>query len=250
MAREVKPEDLEAWTHEELRGREVHPGRIFGYIVENDAEYAGFILERDRAGRIKDPSLVEFASYCELVQRQAEAMTAYDDQVRFREDDLRAVIDAGCNNTCHGAQWLKKYMELLGMDIPLEPTGGNYVGVGGEIKVAGKRRIRVVFQLMGASEGHGVPTELEDSSAPLLFSTRAQRTLGLTIDLGEHDDDVEIYSKIWESKLEVINRGGLPAHRLLPGDMHDENIVLRTMDATAEPYVEVDDGGAQCEHWA
>lgn len=124
VARQVKPEDLEAWTHEELRGGEVHPGRTFGYIVENDTKYAGFILERFRAGRIKDPSLVEFANYCELVQRQAEspALMAYDDGNHFHEDDLLAVIDTGCNNTCHGAQWLKKYMELLGIDIPLEPT--------------------------------------------------------------------------------------------------------------------------------
>lgn len=61
------------------------------------------------------------------------------------EDSMLAVIDTGCNNTCHGSRWFDSYQKMMGLDIPLEQTTGNYLGVGGKIKVKGQRRIPVVF---------------------------------------------------------------------------------------------------------
>ena len=242
--RDVLPEDLEAWQHETIKSG-VHDGMTFQAVIDSDARYCAFIVERYNSGRLKETSLIEFARYLIEVQRPhqrpSQAMMAKDEtledkQEQFEEDDLLAVIDTGCNNTCHGSEWAKRYMELLQIEIPLEPTEGNYVGVGGKIQVIGKRRIPVVFQLANGGEGRGVivSTELGGSSAPLLLSTRAQRTLGLTIDLGAHDEDVQIYSKQMNDHLQVVNRGGLPALRLLPGDFSDDNMVLLTVETENE----------------
>ena len=73
-------------------------------------------------------------------------------------------------------------------------------------------------------------TELKSSDAPLLLSARAQRTLGLNIDLGDHEDCVSIHSKTLGGPMEVINRGGLPGLRLLPGEAHEKNMVLHTSE--------------------
>ena len=63
----------------------------------------------------------------------------------IEEDCMVAVIDAGCNLTCHGSQWIEEYLKATGMDILLEPSNGKFNGVGGKIKVKGLRKIPVSF---------------------------------------------------------------------------------------------------------
>eukprot|EP00435_Cladocopium_sp_Y103_P052575 s19_g16.t1 len=243
VAREVKPEDLADWEDEVLQSG-ARKGMRFRVVRVTDYRYCCFIVQKYESGGLRDPGLVEFARFLKLAGRVPTdiALMAVDGE-HLPEDSMLAVIDTGCNNTCHGSKWFETYQRMMGIDIPLEETIGNYMGVGGRIKVKGQRRIPVVFQLRDGGEGHGtiVSTELDGSEAPLLLSTRAQRALGLTIDLGDHDEDVNIYSKAMNGDLEVINRGGLPALRLLSGEHREGDVVLHADMNEASVYVDTEE---------
>ena len=169
----------------------VHKGKTFIEVAQTDTRYSFFLMQRLRENYLKEPSLIEFARYCNHVlnraERSAAALSAtpmtptalmgvmkdlgsIDFPVPTDEQYLIAVLDTGCNNTCHGSDWIKEYMRLTGLNIPLEPIrAGSYRGVGGKIKVAGRRRIPVLLQLKDGQEASGmiVSTELEGSEAPL-----------------------------------------------------------------------------------
>ena len=243
VARDVKAEELEQWEDETLKSG-AHSGVRFGIVRSGDRRYCAFIVQKYQSGGLREPSLIEFARYLILMdQRQGDASFMAIHGEGLPEDSMLAVIDTGCNNTCHGSRWFDSYQKMMNLDIPLEQTTGNYLGVGGKIKVKGQRRIPVVFQLKDGGEGHGtiVSTELEESDAPLLLSTRAQRALGLTIDLGDHDEDVNIYSKTMNGDLEVINRGGLPALRLLPGEHREGDYVFHSDVNETPVYVDTEE---------
>ena len=66
--------------------------------------------------------------------------------------------------------------------------------------------------------------ELEDSDAPLLLSSGAQKTLGLVIDMGKHT----AYSRTLDRELELLDYNGLPAVRLHPGEVRPGSIAMTT----------------------
>ena len=89
---------------------------------------------------------------------------------------------------------MKNYMKLTGQSYELLPHQGRVRGVGGNVQVVGLRKIPVLFALADGTIASGTitSTELGGSDAPLLLlSTKAQRSLGLVIDLDEHT----VYSK-------------------------------------------------------
>ena len=53
------------------------------------------------------------------------------------------ILDAGCNNTCHGCRWMEKFINYMGMQPELLPAEGRFKGVGGKVEVGGKRTIPV-----------------------------------------------------------------------------------------------------------
>lgn len=122
-AREVRPEDEVAWGREVLRGGK-HAGRTFSDMFATENSYIKFLYGKYKSRDLKDPSLIELCRYTELRLRSApgQAMMATRAmEATYPEDSMVAVIDAGCNNTCHGAEWMKAYLKMTGVDIPLEP---------------------------------------------------------------------------------------------------------------------------------
>eukprot|EP00435_Cladocopium_sp_Y103_P065198 s39_g27.t1 len=237
-AREVNDEDLDAWDHEIVRGGK-HNGKTFLWVFENDNQYCRFLFGKFNAGDLRDPSLIELARYVykrPLIKTFPQSPQAYmvqndnNDNHEIAEDTMVAVIDTGCNNTCHGSTWMEAYLKATGLQVPLEPYIGKFNGVGGKIKAVGIRRIPVTFSLEDGTEARGVivSTELEGSNVPLLLSTKAQKSLGLLIDM--HDNTV--YSKIFEQHLQLVDRDGLPGLRLLPGDPDEASIALHSHDST------------------
>ena len=89
------------------------------------------------------------------------------------ETHLIAILDLGCNKTCHGDRWLKRYQVASGVDdVPLEPDHGNgFRGIGGKIGTAGVRHLQVSFELEDGNMAVGdlKSVELEDSDAPTPF---------------------------------------------------------------------------------
>ncbi len=100
----------------------------------------------------------------------------YGDERTSVESDLVAILDLGCNKTCHGSRWFLKYVKAIEgkeEDYPLQVREGQgFVGIGGKSEVNGNRHMSVGFELRGGGIAVGtlVSTELKDSDAPLLLS--------------------------------------------------------------------------------
>ena len=84
---------------------------------------------------------------------------------------------------------MARYTEMTGLCPELQPHHGRVCGVGGNVQVVGlrQRQIPVLFALKNGDIASGMvtSTELSGSVAPLLLSTKAQRSLGLVIDTEE-----------------------------------------------------------------
>ena len=114
------------------------------------------------------------------------AMGETTDQID--EQDLIAILDTGCNQTCHGDRWLQRYVQATGQPLPeVDPTSDVRIqGIGGHIRTAGiMRKLPLILELVngGLAQGDLTSTELLESDAPLLISVQAQRALGLIIDI-------------------------------------------------------------------
>ncbi len=158
--------------------------------------------------------------------RNQRAFMAAEDENEDRvpeESDLVAILDLGCNKTCHGSKWFKKYLKAIGgkeEDYPLQlRDGSGFVGIGGKIEVNGNRHMSVGFELCGEGIAVGtlVSTELKESDAPLLLSISDQRKLGLVLELGEGED--KVYSNYLQEYLHVVASNGLLGIRLLPSQV-------------------------------
>ncbi|CAE7219311.1 TY4B-J [Symbiodinium sp. KB8] len=137
----------------------------------------------------------------------------------FPEGDLVAILDTGCNQTCHGSRWLERYMNSTGQDMPNldENDLGSFRGINGRVRTNGTRHIHLCLELVngGLAQGDLHSTELCDSDAPLLLSVQAQKALGLIIDVAGE----VVHSQALGQDLKLVYKDGLLAIRLLPGDL-------------------------------
>ena len=103
----------------------------------------------------------------------------------FEDEDVWAVLDEGCNSTCHGTRWAEdaeKKFNKKGWKCPwVHHRGKEYSGVGNETTI-GKRNWPFAFEITpstlripGTLASHQLPNEY----APLLLSGVAQGRLGL-----------------------------------------------------------------------
>ena len=187
-------------------------------------DYVSWILSQ--GGNIQAKTLQDFERYIRFQKmtehrNRAQANMAVNSSVPS-EDALTAVLDTGCNQTCHGALWMKEYMKASGLEYePLSCSSATSLnGIGGRVRALGKRTLNIALQLSDGTMATGTvqSTELEDSSAPLLLSYGAQRQLGFVLDIGAGT----AYSKVFQSHLDLVDRDGLPALRLLPLLPHEQ----------------------------
>ena len=213
---------------EELGMRQVTFGKFKGqtfYQAWCDSSYVQWALDEEenvkRSGRSLGSGLKQLCHYFREMQRRpapsipATGFMALTDSVGS-EDDLIAILDTGCNATCHGSHWYDRFVRATGCpDAPLqECIGTNMKGIGGNLSVGGKRFLEVCFELSCGSFARGtLPSlELQNSKAPLLLSLESQRQLGFTIDIPNHN----VYSTALNSNLKLVQRDGLLAIRLIP----------------------------------
>ena len=148
----------------------------------------------------------EFVQYCEekktiIAAREQQfpprqGFMAVDEHGESSESHLIAILDLGCNKTCHGDRWLARFQQAAGIEvIPMSADeGSGFRGIGGKINTTGTRRLNVGFELKDGNMAVGdlYSVELQDSDAPLLLSINDQRKLGLQVHLT--DDGDEVYS--------------------------------------------------------
>ncbi|CAE7485137.1 RE2 [Symbiodinium sp. CCMP2592] len=179
-----------------------YKGSTYRDVFYRYPDYVDWVLSQ--GGNLQAKSLVDFHRYA-LAKKREE-----------HEDHLLAVLDTGCNQTCHGSDWLRSYCRASGVEpTPLEETEATGLnGIGGKVRSVGKRTFTITLQLQDGTlaEGTVESIELAGSTAPLLLSCRAQKQMGLVLDLEEGT----AFSKKFGRHLEVVDRDGLPAVRLLP----------------------------------
>ena len=214
-------------------------GRTFQDVLQNERKYVEWCLTQSATSNRK---LKEFINY---IQRKRNPrfglMATTTTTAGGSENDLIAILDSGCNRTCHGEKWLKRYMSTVDQHhFPLEPDhGGGFRGIGGAINTTGVRNLDVCFEIGdGMAVGEIDSIELENSDAPLLLSISDQRKLGLTVTLGEQD---RVYSSTLQAELIVTNMNGLLGVRLLPKHL----AMLGVSDA--KPEAQPDDMAIDCD---
>ena len=112
------------------------------------------------------------------------------------DDGILMYLDSGCNSTCHGERWMKRYEEKTGYSPDWEGRKSkDMTGIGGPAHSLGTRKLYIALETL---EGFKVPgeivsTEIADSPAPLLLSPQAQQNLGMVIDLVART----VISKTW-----------------------------------------------------
>ena len=204
------------------------------YEAYLDGSYRNWIIDNinERSGRgmrqLKQ-AIVEIFDYehryGKLFEEPRDRRTSYmaldpivvDDSPAGPEQDLVCVLDTGCNVTCHGDRWLRRYVELTRQEMPeLEQDhGGGFRGIGGRVQSLGVRELSLCLELAGGGLAHGElrSVELGDSDTPLLLSLETQRRLGLVLDLNRE----VAHSQALDRDLRLIVRNGLLGLRLLPG---------------------------------
>eukprot|EP00435_Cladocopium_sp_Y103_P032824 s1828_g8.t1 len=121
-----------------------HQGKTFGWIFQHEASYTKMMISKNQSERLRDPHLISYALYAEDRKRRGATSTAFMSQPQEDvedEDYMLAVLDTGCNNTCHGDKWMEKYQQLIGRQLESQPADGRFKGVGGKVEVACKRVI-------------------------------------------------------------------------------------------------------------
>ncbi len=228
------PDEVDTHTHHVATLKQgVHKGKSFLSLYQKENTYTLSVMKKFQNGHLKDPDLI---LYCRYVagRRSLDSvsyMSLQDEQSEEAEGDdeeMYAIIDTGCNNTCHGSRWMEKYQRVMAVELPITEAEGKLRGVGGRVRVSGKR---VLLIKMNTTSGQEMPgtinsIELEDSDAPLLLSAQALSFLGLVIDLA----DYTAYSKTLDQEIEIIKMNGLPAIRLRKGEDRVDNIVLMSRD--------------------
>ncbi|OLP82755.1 Ribosomal RNA large subunit methyltransferase J [Symbiodinium microadriaticum] len=176
-----------------------HNGKHFGHVYEEFLDYVSWILSQ--GGNIQAASLQNSERYIRGRKRR-------------EHQERQAYMALGAELPCSE---LLDYFRASDLDFePLASpsSAASLNGIGGRVKALGKRTLSIAIQLADGSLATGViqSTELEGSSAPLLLSYGAQRQLGFVLDVGAGT----VYSKVFEQRVDLIDREGLPALRLLP----------------------------------
>ena len=195
-----------------------HKGKPFWYAYQ-DSSYVKWCLDQVNEGSSR--SLKELVVYFKNRRSSATALMALDDE-NAKEEWLLAILDSGCNKTCHGERWMSRYVKAVGSEDHVQKLNNEdsfIKGINGKVKTNGLKRLEIGFALDDGENGVAVGTidsvELAESEAPLLLSIRDQRKLQLQIELNPNGED-KVYSKLLGGYLQVVSMNGLICIHLLP----------------------------------
>ena len=195
-----------------------HKGRSFKEVYDLHPDYVDWALEEQERQEPYCAGMRRFQTYCRVRREQERhaymALTDVPQAVEDGDEDADKTdviyLDSGCNTTCHGELWMKKFLEKTGCNPekvteerrPLQGIGGNTWTTG----------MRLFYVNLHGTRGERIPgeissTEVEGSVAPMLLSIHAQQTLGLVIDF----ETMKIFSKTLNVNFEAVRgeRNGL-----------------------------------------
>ena len=232
----------------EQRGRQVRceAGKHKGHpmmVAYNDAGYRKCVLENIDSCSHRHMIAIKqlFQDYDrardEFGRGGRSSYMALQDAPVARENDLIAILDTGCNQTCHGDRWLRCFLAATLQDEPTLKidSGTSCRGIGGTVSTSGIRNLELCLELLdsGVARWNLRSVELAESDAPLLISLQAQRALGLIINLNAE----VVHSQALGQSLKLVIKDGLFGLRLLPGDAAEEEDLEEDIEekSTNEP---------------
>ena len=134
-----------------------------------------------------------FQDYCEKRREDEEAtqpvaymMTAETslEEGTEEDEDFLVYLDSGCNSTCHGELWMKKYIEGTGYNPEWDSRVERFfTGIGGSTRCTGVRKLYIGLETTDEYRlpGELYSTEIAGSQAPMLLSLQSQEALGLVV---------------------------------------------------------------------
>ena len=190
-----------------------HKGQRFDQVYELHPDYVDWTLREMEQSEGYCQGMKRWMKYCRERVNEEIPTTAYmvTDEDGEDEEGLYLYLDSGCNHTCHGELWLRKFVDKTGYEPPwLHQEEKELNGIGGKTKTLGEREfyIRLETTIGTQVPGEIASTEIQGSSAPMLLSLPSQASLGLVVDA----ESGTVYSK-WLEKYCKVVRG--PRNRLI-----------------------------------
>ena len=187
----------------------------------NDASYRSWVLAESsetssRGLRQLKQFFLDYSQYLEMGNPSTTAAPT-----SATETDLIAILDTGCNQSCHGERWLTRYAAATNTNpVFVDRECPTFRGINGSVRTTGARNIELCLELLngGLARGDLRSTEIADSEAPLLISLQAQRSLGLVIDIAAE----VAHSQALGADLKLVIKDGLLGLRLLPAAVADD----------------------------
>ena len=115
-----------------------HKGQRFDQVYEFHPDYVDWTLREMDQSDGYCQGMKRWMKYCRDRISEEQAPTAYmvEAEEEAEEDEgLYLYLDSGCNHTCHGELWLKKFVEKTGYEpIWLHQEEKELNGIGGKTK--------------------------------------------------------------------------------------------------------------------
>ena len=165
------------------------------------------------------------------------------------EEGLYLYLDSGCNHTCHGELWLRKFVEKTGYEPPwLHQEEKELNGIGGKTKTLGEREFYIRLETTIATQvpGEIASTEIQGSSAPMMLSLPSQASLGLVVDA----ESGTVYSKWLEKYFKVVRgpRNRLIGLKLITTHRQEDEIEEMGIAMMAEDEERAEENAASSSH--
>ncbi len=183
-----------------------HKGQRFDQVYEFHPDYVDWTLREMDQSDGYCQGMKRWMKYCRDRISEEQAPTAYmvEAEEEAEEDEgLYLYLDSGCNHTCHGELWLKKFVEKTGYEpIWLHQEEKELNGIGGKTKTLGEREFYIRLEVTNGAQipGEIASTEIKGSNAPMLLSLPSQAALGLVVDF----EAGTVYSKWLEQHFKVV----------------------------------------------
>lgn len=218
-----------------------HKGRTFTETYEQYPDYVDWTLSEAEHSAGFCAGMRKWMTYCHNRREDEIQGTVYmvAEEVGEEEtdpDDVLLYLDSGCNVTCHGELWERRYVRATGNRPTWVHQGeGSLRGIGGGTRTTGVKEFYVGLEGENGEQvpGEIVSTEIAGSSAPLLLSIKSQQALGLVVDFAHYT----VYSRLLDLTFKAVKgrKNGLIGLRMLPGPSVTDVTPVALMAEEDEP---------------
>ena len=207
-----------------------YKGQTFQRVYQEHPDYVEWTMDEVTAEGGYCVGMKKWHAYCqERLDEEAQHGQTYmaikpdtDEDDDEDEEATYMFLDSGCNQTCHGELWMRRFIRATGYDPDwISQECRSLSGIGGATETQGERQLYISFEEVGGNQvpGELVSTEIKGSRAPLLLSLVSQEKLGLVVDFAAS----VIYSKKLNMTFKAVRgrKNRLLGMKLTPAEFVD-----------------------------